>query len=334
MTSSATTEIFSSHRLAGFWAFAAGDGLYLGVLERGEDGAAGTLSVGGIEGGQLRGMHVVAAVHPWVRSVSVAELGPDVIFALEVNGDQAGEIAGISSSRLVGGAAQATAELEAKGALELSPAQLARVEVPVTELWNVAGPLAPAKWVFSPSPIHGARRPEVVANSADGQAMILGSDDEEASSLAISNAAEPQAWRRGTQLNVAFLRFAEPYRPFWALSRYSGSGAPPSGALWVASGRETPKDLSATLGIGTTTAFSLGFGADGGEWLFAERTTKTATDVCGITRVNAAWEIARRWSLDCSAERIALTYAHQGWHVVASVKAPDGGRSLRYAALQ
>lgn len=331
MTSPPSTEVFSSPRLAGFWQFTSDGAPYVGVFETDADGDDGKLSAGRIRDGQLEGLRAFASAGPEVRAIEACASGPDLLFALELNRDVPAETARLPLTAVTD-SGKPSLTLEASSELKLSPAQIAAVRLPVTEYWNVPGPLRPEAWVFSSRPICGSQKNEVIANTADGQAAVLATDDSQGESPLIPEAAQPQAWRRNGQLMVAFMRFTEPYRPFWALSRYSGSRPSKSGSLFVAGDRDRPVDLSATLAVGPVSALALVIGADGADWLFASRSGQP-TELFGITRRNGAWAVAQKWSLDCPADRIAVEKVGQGWQVVAAAKTPDGW-TLRQALLQ
>ncbi|MGB7218840.1 MAG: hypothetical protein WBD07_08530 [Vicinamibacterales bacterium] len=253
-----------------------------------------------------------------------------MLFALELNRDVPAGIARLALSAVTD-SSRTSLTLEASSDLRLSPAQIAAVRLPVTEHWNVPGPLRPEQWVFSSRPVCGSPKDELIANTADGQAAILATDDSQGSGPLIPEAAQPQAWRRSGQLTVAFMRFTEPYRPFWSLSRYSGRGQSKSGSLFVVD-RDRPIDLSTTLAVGSVSALALVVGADGADWLFASRSGQP-TELYGITRGNGSWELAQKWSIDCPADRISVEKVGQGWQVVAAAKTPDGW-TLRQVLLQ
>ena len=347
-TNAVSAEIFSSPRLAGFWQFRAEAAHYLGVFETDPDGE-GRLSVARLAGGQLQGMQPFAVAGADVRAVEACVDGPELVFALEINEFETGRLARMAVSAVASGAAIPKG-LQATTSVTLSPSQIAGVRLPVSQLWNVAGPLGPEAWAFSLHPVCGSPGNEAVANTADGQTALLTSSDLEQSGpvvpklpgaassvpqrpgLSIPNAAHPQAWWRNGQVTVAFIRSMEPFWPFWSLRRYSGKRVAVSGALVVAEGAERLVDLSRTLDIGPIEALAVAARADGSEWLFGARSAAASTELFGLRRLDGAWQLAEKWELDAPAQRISVVYADPGWHVVLGTETADGW-TLRLARL-
>src|SRR5690606_21093692 len=142
------------------------------------------------------------------------------------------------------------------------------VNLPLSEHWNVAGPLAPQRWLFSVQPLCGSPRGDAIANTADGGAAVLTAVAPRRAPTApaapapaagsagvlIPNAALPQAWSAEGRLTMAFIRPGEPYLPFWWLRRYSSNQRTVTGALTVTETPGQTVDLSRSLDIGPVDA--------------------------------------------------------------------------------
>jgi hypothetical protein len=176
----------------------------------------------------------------------------------------------------------------------------------------------------------GDRPGGVVANTADGQATIVGYDG---AAAFIPQAAHPQAWRRNSRLTIAFIRFNDAYRPFWSLKRYSGNGLRTNGALMVTDDAGSPMDLSATLGVGPVNAFASFLDRDGTDWLFGSRSNGSTSEVTAIRRAQGSWQVTQKWALDFPAERFAVERTEQGWHVVGERRS-GSALTLRHVLLK
>ncbi len=343
-TRAVSTEIFSSPRLAGFWQFRAGETHYLGIFETDEDGGDGRVSVARVSERRLQALRTVALAPEDVRAAQACVDGADLVIALEVNRFVAARLARLPVSAALRDGEPG--ELEGARDAGLSPAQIAAVQLPVSEHWNVAGPLAPERWTFSVHPVCGLPGTEVIANTADGQAALLAaavprtspqapgapSGGAAPSGLLIPAAAHPQAWRRDGRLTTAFIRPAEPYRPFWSMRRYSGNQQSVSGALSVADAPDRVVDLSRTLEIGPVDALAAGLARQGVDWLFASRSGRPVTEVFGTVRRDGAWQRAQTWEVDGPVDRISVLDDGTGWHLVTGTETAAGW-TLRLAHL-
>jgi hypothetical protein len=212
----------------------------------------------------------------------------------------------------------------------LTDPQAQKVELPVTLRWNVAVPLPPARWLFSPQFVRGASVPQLIANTADGQAMLFSPTAQpDLAAFSIPNAAEPQAVIVSGRRIVAFKRTAEPYYPFWSLPRYSGDPLPKSGDLMVATDPASPRNLSRDLSIGPIVSYKMAVSPDGRLWIFALSDAPVGTDVIALAQRGPEWTVAGRWSVDGEVQQISAEYGAERWHLIY-VLPTERGWSLRH----
>jgi len=328
----AVTEILSSENLAGFWQFSAEGAPYLAAFEAGGDNEEGKISVGRIGTARAERLHPVATVNATVRAIGACAEDGELLMTLEVNRSVAVELARFAVTAAIR-SSDPSSEIESTRELALSQSQIDNVRLPVTEYWNVAGPLRPQAWLFSPRPVCGDPIGRAVANTADGQTAVLVNDDSLQPRFTIPEAASPQAWFRNGQLTIAFIRQFEPYRPFWSLHRYSGNERIRSGLLAVADGPDRIVDLSKALSIGPITAFAVTIGEAGEEWLFASHSDKPRSDLYAIARRKGVWELVQRFRIEGSADLLSAGYAAGVWHVVAASHT-SAGWTLREVAIR
>lgn len=317
-----STEIQASQNLVGFWQFAALNGLYVGVLDKDADNHRSALTFHRITDDRADRVRRIETDDVSIRAIDARTFGPDLVYVMEVNRGRA----------LQSGRTPLAALLDASVAqvvfadvhdLGLSALQVEKVKLPSSELWNVADVLAPKRWLFSPRWVRGGPA-EVVANSADGQAMIVAATTEAARAAVITNAAEPQVLDHKQHRYLAFTRYAVPYRPFWALNRYSGSKEPHAGPLLLAEDGAEAVDLSAKLGIGGVFGFSLAAGRDGAPWVFALRKIAAGTQLLAISQSGSKWVLVSEHLLDGPAERVSAEYVGEVWHIVWAARKSRG----------
>jgi len=329
MTVASLNEIYAAVRLVGFWQFASGGQNYLGVLERDADESHSTLTI--LRSNEVRWERVktISNDDVTIRAIDAAPIGGDLVFGLELNGEVALELAQVTLAALLD---PANRGVQFTPVAEINPteAQAQRVDLPVVHKWNVAAPLPPARWLFSPQFVRGAGTAQLIANTADGQAMLFAPTAQpDLATFSIPNAAEPQAAIAHGERVVAFKRDAEPYYPFWSLPRYSGDKLPKSGDLMVATDPAAPRNLSRELSIGPVLAYQMTAAPDGALWIFALIDASVGTDVVALSQRGSAWAVAGRWSVDGEAQQISVEYGAEHWHLVYAV--PDRrGWSLRY----
>jgi hypothetical protein len=317
-------EVYSCTDLVGFWQFSDSTGQYFGVLEREEDDRS-TLAIGSLHGESARVLKRISEQDASIHAIDATPVGAELLFALELNRVTPLQVVRAAVATLIDPDASQVRFADLRD-VELSPQQLAIVQLPPAKLWHVADALAPRRWLFSPRLVRGqTREPEIIVNTADGHAVILalntGGRPE-----AVEDAAEPQAYVLDGRRFVAFLRYDEPNYPFWLLPRYSGDTRPMSGSLFVATG-DTIQNLSSQLDIGPVTAIALTRGPDNMPWLFALRPATGLSEIVAL-RHDGGWSIAERWNVDAAAERLSVEYAGNSWHVLHAARA--NGWSLRY----
>src|SRR5690606_7321397 len=149
----------------GFWQFRAGGVHYLGIFETDEDNGDGRLSAAVVADRRLQRLRQFAATPEDVRAAQACVDGNDLVFALEVNQFVPARVARLPLGAVAGDGEPA--ELEGLRDVALSESQLAAVNLPLSEHWNVAGPLAPQRWLFSVQPLCASPRGDAIANTAD-----------------------------------------------------------------------------------------------------------------------------------------------------------------------
>lgn len=328
MSTNGSTEIHSGHELVGFWQFTQGSGHYFGVLERDVEVPQSVLSFGRIEDdGRVLAGRRIENEDTSIHAADARVVGNDMVFALEKNRVKALQIVRAPVASLIDPSAPPVA-FEVLHDVDLSAARVAKVALPVAELWNVADSLAPVRWLFSPRFARGSDAAELTVNSADGRAVGFASNGTE-TAVDVADAALPQMLIGNGHRWLAFERFEAPCYPFWVLARYSGPAQPAAGALWIAEDAGPAHDLSIGLKLGPVIGFSIAAGRDGNPWIFALRRAATGVTLTVLTRRGIDWAIVQDWPVEGPAERVSALWDRQAWHIVYSTRTSDG-ESLRY----
>lgn len=292
------TKIHTCARLVGFWQFAAGGQNYLGVLEQDADETQSTLTILRAGDGRWETLKTISNEDVSIRAIDGTPIGADLVFGLELNGNAALEVARVALTALLDPGNKAV-PFKSDAEMGLSDPQAQKVALPVTQRWNVAAPLPPMRWIFSPQFVRGGNAPQLIANTADGQAMLFSPTAQpDLETFSIPNAAEPQAVIVNGQRVVAFKRYEEPYYPFWSLPRYSGDKPPKGGDLMVATDPASPRNLSRELSIGPIIGYKMAASPDGRLWIFALSDAPVGTDVIALSQCGPEWTVAGRWSVD------------------------------------
>jgi hypothetical protein len=325
--------IHTCPELLGFWAFALGDAIAVGVLEtdaQGRRSALTTLRV--TASGSVQPLRRIEADDASIHAADARVIGADLVFALEVNRRHALQLVRLPLAGLLDTAlptATAPPVFQPIGSLDLSPVQQTAVRLPASEQWNVADTLAPKRWLFSPRLVLGTAGPEVIANSADGQAMVLAPAPAERPPP-LEGAAEPQALVQPAGDRItAYLRHDSPYRPYDSLARYSGLAQPEPGMLWVADSSGANVSRSAQLGLGAVIAYSLAAGNDGNPWIFALRDQGGGTALSALSRRTGRWIRMHEVTLDSPAQAVVAIQAGTAWHWILATRTEQGW-SLRH----
>ncbi len=330
LTAPPPVEVYAGADIVGFWQFSAGDRPYFGVLDRAADRSRSTLTIGRVVDGRPEVVRRIVNDDVSARGIDGAASGTDLVLVVEVNRGRAAHIVRADLAALVSPSA-APVRFQLGQEVALTARQREQVRLPPGRLWNVADFLGPEEWLFSPRLVRGGAAPApVVANTADGRAITPGADaDADARALAIANAAQPQAYQRGTRRYVAYQRYAQPYFPFWTLARYSGGAQPRSGDLVVVEDGAAPQDLSAGLGVGPVVGFTLAGDTAGVPWIFALRGGASGTEAVAIMRQAERWAVVDEWALGAPSERLTAEHDGAAWHLVYSTRAAKGW-SLRH----
>ncbi len=321
-------RIGSFDDLVGYWQFGAGPDRYVAALDKDATRDDIKLRVFAWASGQWRLVRRSAVGAPWAKTLDGHASGDAIFVCVEVNGHHPLEL-WVADYRFLIGAAEGS--VIPIGPLALTSQRLGSVEVPLSAIWNVMM-LTPSAWLFSPRFVRGnVWGPLVVASTADGQVALVGSGIGSPGAALhaprIRKAVEPQAVLEQEGLIVAFLRPHEPeVYPFWLRQRHSGTGPMLNGDLVVAEGSRPEQNLSAALGLGPVTRFSLAPANDGGLWLFALFDAPMGTDVVALERHKDKWIERGRRSFD---EELRDVSAEPGrgpgeWHLVYRAAAPEG----------
>jgi hypothetical protein len=367
MTPLPSTEIHAGAELPGFWPFALGDQRYVGVLDRDPGARRSALTVIALPAtGPARVVRRIDADDASIHAADARVVGADLVVVLEINRSHALQLVRTPVAALVDAALPAPG-FQVLGPLDLTAAQQARVRLQAPEQWNVADVLAPASWLFSPRLVLGTDAIEVLANSADGQALRLAAPPGGVGSAAnpvrmpglpavpgaaprtpdapaatagasvdnaaLAEAGLPQSLVVGGRRYTAYLRLAPPYRPFWTLARYSGLPQAAAGQLAISvDGEPAPRNLSAEHQLGPVIGFSLSVGADGQPLLLALRRTPDGVRLSVLQIGAAGWVRRPDLALDGNAERVTASVgADRGLSVIYAVRVAAGW-SLRRVA--
>lgn len=331
MAVASLNEIYAAVRLVGFWQFAAGGQNYLGVLERDADETRSTLTILRAGDGRWEVVKSISDEDVGIRAIDGVPIGADLVFGLELNENAALEVAQVVLAALLDPANQAVS-FKSDAEIGLTDLQAQKVNLPVTQRWNVATPLPPARWLFSPQFVRGGDAPQLIANTADGQAMLFTPTAQpDLAAFSIPNAAEPQAAIVNGQRIVAFKRYPEPYYPFWSLPQYSGDKLPKGGDLMAATDPASPRNLSRELSIGPIIGYKMAASSDGRLWIFALSDAPVGTDVIALSQRGPEWTVAGRWSVDGEVQQLSVEYGADRWHFVYGLPI-EGGWSLQHQA--
>ncbi len=330
MKASPLMEIYSCAHLVGFWQFYANGRGFLSVLERNAEETQSTLVILQSIDAQWNVLKRISSEDTTIRAIDSHPFGAGIAFVLEMNRDVPLQIVKADLASFIDPAKKAV-PFNPIAEITLSDRRNREIQLPVSQWWNVPTPLAPARWLFSPRIEHGISMPlHLIANTADGQAMLFSSEaDPDLEAFSVPNAAEPQAQVINGRRIVAFKRYAEPYYPFWALSRYSGSRLPKSGDLMVWTNSEAVRNLSRELSIGPVLAFEMVEGPDNRLYIFALNDAPVGTDVIVLQQQESRWSVAARWSEDDEMQQLSVEYETGRWQLIYSVPA-GGGWSLKH----
>jgi len=320
-------KVYTAVDLVGFWQFVAGGQNYLGILEKDEDATQSTLTILKSTDGRWEIIKTISDEDTSIRAIDSVPIGTDIVFGLELNGIgfTALEIVRTELAALLDPAHKAV-PFESDADINLTDSQAQKVDLPVESWWNVAGPLAPERWLFSLQFVRGANTPQIIANTADGQAMLFSPTAQpDLEAFSIPDAAEPQATIVNGQRVVAFKRYAELYYPFRSLPQYRhGIGSPKGGDLMVTTDPASPRNLSRELSIGPIIGYKMTISLEGHLWIFALIDAPVGTDVIALTQRGPAWTIAGKWSLDEEVYRISVEYGREHWHLVYGIPTKRG----------
>lgn len=318
--------------LLALWLFSHRGRPFLGTLER--EAAGSRFALLDLLDGRL--VRLVDSDDTSVRAADARVLGSRLAVVMELN---RGAALGTTTVDLAAALDPTRPALTFEDQRTLGlPATLAdAVQIAPAASWNVAGPLPPDRWLFSPRLVRGAQdRWLVVANTADGQAVLLdGLAPGGSGTMLAPHAALPQAIGAPGPHTLAFLRNdtgVAGYSPFWQLPRYHRSARESAQALWVKaldSGQEN--NLSTSLGLGPVQAFALAAGPAGGTWIWAMQVQAAGPRLLALAQREGRWSIATSLRPDHPGEQLAAEYVDQQWHLSWAHRAGDRW-ALRHAA--
>lgn len=334
-----TIEVARTHTILGLFAFVHGGDAYVGTLEEADPERPRDLVVRHVDerGNATTVRSLALAGGPSVEGVDARIEGRDLLFAVA---SSQGTVM-LLRSPLDGWTTNGSGlpRFDAGRPLTLDADRRAKVVLSGGEGWAVAGPVAPAAWLFDPRFVRGGRASatELVLTTADGHAFGVDTSSA-ATAIALEDARDARATIHDGRRVVAFRRDARPYRPFWSLPAYNNASArAETSALWVAvDGRTT--DLSAKVGGATTRAIATEVGdGDGGSsaspWIFAVHDGASpranATTLSALTMRAGEWAVARTWAMTGVPTALAVVRGRGAWHVFTAVRAGDG-TVLRY----
>ncbi|MBI5718679.1 MAG: hypothetical protein HZC37_13430 [Burkholderiales bacterium] len=359
-----STPLHQSPQLVALWPFVHAGQPHIGLIERNEARTRSTLLVARIGQGPAQTLRRIDNDDVGVRGADALVQGDELAFVLEVNHGWPLQLARTRLAPLLEARSPAP-EFADLHELHLGAAEAASVKLDPSDQWNVADLLAPRRWLFSPRWVLGAGDTLVIANTADGQAVLLDAKAAAAAPAAgasplaqiplparagtaapaqrppapaatppappLPNAAEPQALMAGGQLHRAFLRAGTAYRPFWSLPRYGrGADAGPRRLLVSTGASGAVTDLSAAHGLGALTAFALAAADDGQPWLFAMHAGKQGPEIAVLRYQAAAWTSVAQLRVDTRGDQLAVQQIGRDWHLVWA-EPGDSGHTLRHA---
>lgn len=312
--------------IAGMWLFAHQGRVHLGVFDRDRGESRSTLTFLRLDDESVAvELRRIENDGTSIRAIDARVVGEEMRFVLEVNRGDPLQLTSAPLPALLDPAAQGLA-FSAMRPIGPWPQLADRIHLDTGDLWNVADGLAPKQWLFSPRFSAGAPGGSLVVNTADGQALLL--SDEGAPGGLLPDAASPQRLDHPALRIVAFQRTGRPYRPFWALSRYSPPRPAPPGQLWVVEAAMAPRNLSAELKLGAVISFALAEGPRTEPWLLALTRTPKGVVVSTLQRQAKGWVIGPEWPVDTGATGIAALWHGNAWHLVLAHGEP--ATSLHY----
>ena len=329
MNKSNPKEIHSVRYLEGFWQVCHPPANYLAILERDAKQRQSILSIWQFASGGWQFLKKIINEDVSIKDLDGYALGSNLYICTEVNAQEAIHLVSCD----LGGFVQPKlfrVPFTLSGNLNLAPGQSRKVNLPLSQQWNVSTLLKPEKWLFHPKFVRGqTRSPWVVANTSDGQTMIfsLDKDSRELEKFAIPNALEPQACIHKGKRYVAFKGTEKPVYPFWDSRKPDPVTAP----LKVLVDQGTITDLSTTMGIGPVLGFAMALAGEGDLWIFALREAVLGTNVVALKRGSQGWTQEGERSLEGDVERLSAERGEGVFHLVyASRKAEGEGWSLGY----
>jgi hypothetical protein len=327
MRNSNPKEIRPVCYLEGFWQISHPPGNYLTIMERDAKQLQSTLSVWQFASGGWQLLKKITNEDVSIKDFDGYALGSKLFICTEVNTEKAiylvsCDLAGFVEPK------QERVPFSSVGYLSLTPEQFKKVNLPIPQQWSMASFLTPKECLFHPKFVRGETpAPWVVANTADGQAMIfsLDKDSRELEQFSIPNALEPQACIHQGKRYVAFKGTEGPVYPFWASQEPNPVKAP----LKVVVDQGTATDLSATMGIGPVLGFAMALAAEGDLWIFALREAVLGTNVVALKKNGQKWTLAGEGTLEGDVERLSVENGGGVFHLVYAVRKGEGW-SLRY----
>jgi len=312
--------------VAGFWLFTHRRRVHLGVFDRDRSESRSTLTLARLEAdGQATPLRRLENEQSSIRAIDARVVGPDMRFVLELNLGVPLQLTSTALEPLLDPAGPTTTFSPARP-IGPWPQLDERIQLELGAQWNVADSLRPTHWLFNPRFSPGAPTASLIVNTADGQTLLL--TDEGSPAGLLSDAALPQWWDRPALSVVAFQRMTMPYRPFWALSRYSAPKLIPPSELWVADASTAPRSLSAECKLGSVIGFALADGPRGEPWLLALTGAKAGVVISALARTAKGWAKVHEWPVDALATRIVALWHDDAWHIVLGHGEP--ATSLHY----
>jgi hypothetical protein len=317
MKDSNPMEFQSVRYLKGFWQISHPLGNYLAILERDSDQLHSILSIWQIAAGNCKLLKKISNEDVSIKNFDAYSPDSNLYICTEVNSTEAVNVVSCNPAELVN--PERRVPFKEVGHLKLSPAQSEKVNLPVSREWSVATILPPGNWLFNPRFVRGQiGTPWIIANTADGQAMIFSLDpnSQELEEFVIQNALEPQACIYRGKRCVAFKGVESTVYPFWS-------------SLKVAIDKEATVDLSAGLKIGPIIGFSMVTSGEGDLWIFVLRDAVVGTDVVALRKGSQGWAVVGEKSLKGDVEKLSAEKGEGVFHLVFASRKGEAW-SLRY----
>lgn len=326
-----SSPLHTAPELLALWQFNGGGQSLVGLLERNAAATRTTFLVGHVGQGRLGTLRKIDNEDVSIRAADAQLIGDELFFVLEINRGWPLQTARVKLPALLDAQAPPLAFADQRE-LRLRPAQAAQVKLPVADLWNVADRLPPRQWLFNPRLVTGTGAAiQVVANTADGQAVTLGAAGQDVAMTALPDAAEPQALQASGRLHRVYFRGAVRYRPFSSLPRYT-SGVETGTRQLLASldVENVATDLSAAFGLGAVRAFALAAGAGGQPWLFAMHRGQAGPEIAVLAHVQERWTRIAALAVDVPGDMLSAQLIGDAWQLVWAERGAES-TSVRHA---